>query len=126
MRGAGVGVAGGRDAAAGVDQLALEAGPQVEAAAVAIDLPDAGGVDAVGVGQQRDRLLHQRLGVAVLQRQLAEPGDGRLLGGGALQLLLGDLALGDVVEDAVPDRDAGLVGLEHRLVEDPDDVAARG
>ena len=44
------------------------------------------------------------LGIAVLQRLAAEPGDRRLLGGGALQLLLGALALGDVVEDAVPDR----------------------
>ena len=61
-----------------------------------------------------------------MQRPLAEPGDDRLLGGGALQLLLGDLALGDVVEDAVPDRDPGVIGLEHRLVENPDGVAGRG
>ena len=45
---------------------------------------------------------------------------------GALQLLLGVLALGDVVEDAVPDRRARFVGLEHRLVEDPDDARRRG
>ena len=70
--------------------------------------------------------VHQRLGVAVPERRLAEPGDGRLLRGGPLQLLLGVLALGDVVEDAVPDRDAGFVFLEHRLVEDPDDLAVAG
>ena len=69
---------------------------------------------------------HQRVGVAVSQRQLAEPRDHRLLGEGALQIDLGVLALADVVEDAVPDRDAGLVSLEHRLVEHPDDPAAAG
>ena len=82
--------------------------------------------DALDLGDQRDRRPHQRVGVAVLQRPLAELGDDRLLGGGALQLLLGDLALGDVVEDAVPDGHPVLVGLEHRLVEDPDDVAVAG
>ena len=74
-RGAGVGVAGGGDAAAGADDLVLEAGAQVEAAAVAADLPDAGAVDAVDFADQRGRRAHQRVGVAVLQRPLAEPGD---------------------------------------------------
>ena len=69
---------------------------------------------------------HQLLRVAVLQRPLAELGDDRLLGEGPLQLLLGLLALGDVVEDAVPDRDALLVRLQHRLVEHPDDLALAG
>jgi hypothetical protein len=53
-------------------------------------------------------------------------GDRRLLGGRATQLLLGGLTLGDVVEDSVPDRRARLVGLEHRLVEDPDGAAVAG
>ena len=69
---------------------------------------------------------HQRVGVAVLQRPLAELGDHRLLGERPLQVGLGGLALADVVEDAVPDRHPVLVGLEHRLVEHPDDAAARG
>ena len=125
-RGAGVGVAGGGDAAAGADDLVLEAGAQVEAAAVAADLPDAGAVDAVDFADQRGRGAHQRVRVAVLQRPLAEPGDDRLLGERPLQVGLGGLALADVVEDAVPDRDAVLVGLEHRLVEHPDDPAAAG
>ena len=82
--------------------------------------------DAVDPLDQRDRRPHQRLGVAVLQRPLAELGDDGLLGDSALQLLLGDLALGDVVEDPVPDGNPVLVGLQHRLVEDPDDVAVAG
>ncbi len=86
-RGAGVGVAGGGDAAAGADHLVLEAGAEVEAAAVAAELPDAGAVDAVDFADQRrspPRISASR--VAVLQRPLAEPGDDRLLGEGALQL----------------------------------------
>ncbi len=69
---------------------------------------------------------HQRLRVAVLQGPLAQPGDDGLLGERPLQLPLGVLALGDVVEDAVPDRHPLVVGLQHRLVEHPDDLAARG
>ena len=125
-RGAGVGVAGRRDAPVGADHLALEAGAEVEAAAVALELPDAGAVDALGLGHQDDGSSIRASGSPSRRARLPEPGDGRLLGGRALQLLLGDLALGDVVEDAVPDRDAGVVGLEHRLVEDPDDVAVAG
>ena len=53
QRGAGVGVAGGRDAAAGADHVLLEARPQVEAAAVAADLPDAGALDPVEFADQR-------------------------------------------------------------------------
>src|SRR5262249_51363240 len=124
--GAGVGVAGGGDAAAGADHLVLEPGPQVEAAAVAADLPDAGAGDAVDLTDQLDGGAHQRLPVAVLQGELAELGDDRLLGEGALQVGLGRLALADVVEDAVPDRDAVGVGLEHRLVDHPDVVASAG
>ena len=85
-RGAGVGVAGGGDAAAGADHLVLEAGAQVEAAAVAADLPDAGAVDAVDFADQRGRGAHQRLRVAVLQGPLAELGDRRLLGERPLQV----------------------------------------
>ena len=124
--GADVGVAGGRDAAAGADHLVLEPGPQVEAAAVAAEHPDAGAVDALDLADQRGGGAHQRLGVAVLEGALAELGDDRLLGDRPLQLALGPLALGDVVEDAVPDRDAVLVGLQHRLVEHPAHLAAAG
>ena len=66
-RGPGVRVARGGDPAAGADHLAFQPGPQVEAAAVAVELPDAGAVDAFGLRQQGDRLGHQRLGVAVLR-----------------------------------------------------------
>ena len=114
-----MGAAGGGDAAAAATDLVLEAGPEVEAAAVAADLPDAGAADPVDLADQRDRGPHQRLGVAVFERPLAELGDDRLLGVGALQVDLGVLALGDVVEDAVPDRDAVGVGFEDRLVEHP-------
>ena len=126
-RGAGVGVARRRDALAGADHLALEAGAQVEAAAVAVEPPR-----CRRSRRPRSRSISETAssisasGSPSAQRPLAEPGDRRLLGGRPLQLLLGDLALGDVVEDAVPDRDAGLVGLEHRLVEDPDDLAVAG
>ncbi len=124
--GTGVGVEGGGDTAAGADDLALEPGAQVEAAAVAAELPDAGALDAVDFGDQLGRGPQQRLGVAVLQRPLAELGDHGLLGDGLLQLRLGALALGDVVEDAVPDRDAFVVGLQDRFVEHPDDLAGPG
>ena len=90
------------------------------------ELPDAGAVDAVDFADQRGGGAHQRLGVAVLQGPLAELGDDGLLGERPLQLVLGLLALGDVVEDAVPDRHPVLVGLEHGLVEHPDDVAPAG
>ena len=86
--------------------LVVEARPQVEPAAVAPDLPDAGELDSVQFADQGDRVAHQRLGVAVFQRPFAEPRDHRLLGERALQVDLGGLALADVVEDAVPDRDA--------------------
>ncbi len=69
---------------------------------------------------------HQRFGVAVPQRPPTEAGHRGLLCGGALQVLLGGLALGDVVEDAVPDRRAGFIGLEDRLVEDPDGATVAG
>ena len=69
----------------------LEPGAEVEPAAVAADLPDAGAVDAVDFADQLHRGLHQRLGVAVLQRPLAQPRDHRLLGEGPLQVLLGVL-----------------------------------
>ena len=88
-RGAGVGVAGRRDPAAGADHLALEAGAQVEAAAVAAELPDAGAVDALDLGRSAGPPRHQRLGVAVLQRPLAEPGDRACWAARPLQLLLG-------------------------------------
>ena len=122
-RGAGVGVARRRDALLGADDLALEPGPQVQPSAVALDRPDTGAVDAVGLGHQRRGGSHQGLGVAVPQGHLTEPGDGRLLGGGPCQLLLGVLALGHVVEDSVPDGDAVAVLLDDCLVEDPDGLA---
>ena len=122
QRGAGVRVARRRGAALGAAAL-LQAGAQVQAPALAAGLPDAGRVDPFDLGHQRRRLLGEPGRVAVLQREAAEPRDCGLLGGGAAQLLLGELALGDVVEDAVPDRVALRVGLEHRLVEDPDDLA---
>ncbi len=125
-RRAGVGVARRGDAAARPRHLALEPGAQAEAAAVAANLPDAGALHTVDPLDQRDRRAHQRVWVAVLQRPLAELGDDGLLGDGALQLLLGDFALGDVVEDPVPDGHPVLVGLQHRLIEDPDDLAVAG
>ncbi len=124
--GAGMGVAGRRDAPAGAGHLLFEPRPQVEPAAIAAKLPDAGALDAVDLRHQRDRRPHQGVGIPVLEGSLAEPGHNRLLRNRALQLLLGDLALGDVVENPMPDRDPGLVGFEHRLVEDPDDVAVAG
>ena len=124
--GAGVGVAGGRDPAAGADHRLLEAGAQVEPAAVAAELPDAGAVDAFDFADQLGGRLHHLLGVAVLHRPLAEPGDDGLLGERPLQLVLGLLAGADVVEDPVPDRDAVLVGLQHRLVVDPDHLPLAG
>ena len=84
-----MGVAGGGDAAAGADHLALEPGAEVEAAAVAAELPDAGAVDSLDFADQLDGGLHQRLRVAVLQRPLAELRDHRLLGERPLQLGLG-------------------------------------
>ena len=122
----GVGVAGRRGPAAAVGALDLGPGEHPQAAAVAADLPDAGAVDAVDLDHQRHRLLHQRVGLAVLEGVAREAGDGRLLGDRPAQVLLGDLALGDVVEHAVPDRDAVVVRFQHRLVEDPDDVALAG
>ena len=98
----------------------------LQAAAVAADLPDAGAVDTIDLDHQRDRLVHQRIGLAVLEGMAREAGDGRLLGDRPAQVLLGDLALGDVVEDAVPDLDAIVVRFQHRLVEDPDHVALAG
>ena len=83
-RGAGVGVARRRGAGR-ADDAVLEPGAQAQPAAVAADLPDAGAVDPVDLGHQRDRLAHQRVRVAVLQRPLAEAGDRGLLGGRALQ-----------------------------------------
>ena len=121
--GAGVRVAGGGDAAAGADHVLLEAGPQLQAAAVAADLPDAGAVDAVEAADQLGGGVHQPLRVAVGERPFAELGDDFLLVDRVLQVDLGALALGDVEEHAVPDRDALLVGFEHRLVEHPDDLA---
>jgi hypothetical protein len=123
QRGAGVRVARGGDPAAAAEDRGVEAGPQVESAAVAAELPDAGAVDAVDLGDQLRRRVHQLLRVAVLHRPLAETGDDRLLGEGALQLQLGLLALADVVEDAVPDRDPVLAGFQDRLVVHPDDLA---
>ncbi len=114
----------GGDAAAFAPAAVLQAGAEVEPTAVAPDLPYACGLDPVEFADQGHRVVHQRLGVAVFQRPAAEPGDHRLLVERPLQVDLDRLALGDVVEDAVPDRDAGVVGLEHRLVEHPDQSAA--
>ena len=118
-----VGVARRGDASAGARHLALESCAEAEAAAIAPDLPDAGTVHPFDPFDQGDSSPHQRIGVPVLQGPLAELGDDCLLGGGTLHLLLGELSLRDVVEDAVPDRHPVFVGLQHRLVEDPDDVA---
>ena len=57
-RGAGVRVARGRGAG-GADDAILEPGAQAEPAAVATDLPDAGRLDPLDLGHQRDRLAHQ-------------------------------------------------------------------
>ncbi len=114
----------GGDAAAFAAAAVLQPGAEVEPTAVAPDLPYTRGLDPVEFADQGHRVVHQRLGVAVFQRPPAEPGDHRLLVERPLQVDLDRLALGDVVEDAVPDRDAGAVGLEHRLVEHPDQPAA--
>ena len=124
--GAGVGVERSRDAAPGADHLVLQPGVEVEAAAVAAELPDAGAVDPVDFADQRSRHPHQRLRIAVLQRPLAQLRDDGLLRERPLQLVGGPFALGDVVEDAVPDRHSLLVGLEHGLVEHPDHLAGAG
>ena len=126
QRGARVRVAGRRGAAFRACLPLLETGAEMEASPLPARFPDAGRLDPVDLGHQRHRLLGQPGRIAVLERVAAEPRHRRLLGGGSLQLLLGDLALGDVVEDAVPDRGPLAVGLEHRLVEDPDDGALTG
>jgi hypothetical protein len=95
----------------------------VQAAAVAADLPDAGAVDTGEAADQLGGGVHQPLRVAVGERPFAELGDDFLLVDRVLQLDLGALALGDVVEHPVPDRDALLVGFQHRLVEHPDHLA---
>src|SRR5690349_1355261 len=124
-RGAGMGVPCRRGSLGAVDP-SFEARPEDEPTAVSPRLPDTDRGDALDLVQHRDRLAHQLVGIAVLQRPAAQAGDRGLLGGRTTQLLLGRLALGDVVEDAVPNRRAGLVGLEHGLVEDPDRATVAG
>ncbi len=104
----------------------VETRPEAQGPAVLRQLPDAGVLDALDLGDQRGGRLHQRRRFGPGERLLPEAGDRRLLGGAALEALLGDLALGDVVENAVPDGDAVGVELEHRLIEDPDDLAVAG
>jgi hypothetical protein len=54
---------------------------------------------------------------------LAEPGDGRLLGGAQRQLGLRVLLVGDVRQHAVPAPDAVLALDHQRVVAEPDGVA---
>ena len=66
------------------------------------------------------RFLHQLVQIRALQRTPAEEGDRGLLRSTALQLGLGELALGDVRENPVPAQPPQLVGEERRVIAHPD------
>ncbi len=121
-RGSGVGVSGRRGPALPVLAHRFEAGAQAQGPPALGQLPDTGVLDALDLGHQAGGRVHQGRRLGARERLLPQPRDRRLLGGAALEALLGDLALGDVVEHPVPDGDALGVQFEHRLVEDPDHV----
>ena len=67
-------------------------------------------------------MVHQLVDFCALERALAEPCDGGLLRRAALELELGELAIGDVEHHAVPARAVLLVGQQHGFVAHPHDL----
>ena len=68
-------------------------------------------------------LVHQLRHIHSLERVLAEPGHGRLLLGPALELGLGELAIGDIRHHPVPAHAPLGVGHERGFVAHPDHPA---
>ncbi len=125
-RGTGVRLAGRRYPAVAVLARRVETSPQAQGAASLGQLPDAGVLDPLDLGDEGGGRLHQRGRFGPGECLLSEASDRRLLRGAALEALLGGLPLGDVVENPVPDGDAFGVELEDGLVEDPDDLPVAG
>ncbi len=68
-----------------------------------------------------ERMVHQLSHLGALERALSQPRHGGLLGRAALELALGELAVGYVQHHAVPARAALLVGEQHGFVAYPHD-----
>ncbi len=64
-------------------------------------------------------MVHQLGDLGALKRALSQSRHSGLLGGAALELALGELAVGDVQHHAVPARAALLVGEQHGFVAHP-------
>jgi len=77
-------------------------------------------LDVENLGRAADRLLHELGDRHTLQRMLAEPGHGRLLGGSLLELGLDLFAFADVREHSVPAHHAVGIPSEPGVVANPD------